>query len=408
MSPQMMRQTADAPIVLQFPRIYQESPADALGSQQVARTLATECSGLGAHRIHSPVRTPVSTKNDRFSGDVSPEVIAVAESVARDFSDLVIPESQRAEVSRSVSLRQFWASWMLPEQSRRLDSGKLSTDSISKYRQAINRWERITRPADWDQARSWPGIPVGYITGRYLTSFLDALGKNLATATVRSTWWHLRAILNYAVRLRAIDVAPAPEPVSPGNEKATIYRSFELDAVFQALAAAPDLQVAFVLACNAGMRPSDLFTLRWQNVDLGDAAIVHWKAEKTGKEQAVPLAPITVGHLLRLPGRGQPQALLFPGRVNPDAADPERSRPARRRNALVQQLLTDAGITSQFSKPWQAARATCNERLEAVQEGVGQFVLGHSLGLNAKSYRQPSAIIRDAILRVPQPLSFQL
>ena len=77
-------------------------------------------------------------------------------------------------------------------------------------------------------------------------------------------------------------------------------------------------------------------------------------------------------------------------------------------SALVQQLLTDAGITSQFSKPWQAARATCNERLEAVQEGVGQFVLGHSLGLNAKSYRQPSAIIRDAILRVPQPLSFQL
>jgi hypothetical protein len=113
----------------------------------------------------------------------------------------------------------------------------------------------------------------------------------------------------------------------------------------------------------------------------------------------------TVRHLLRLPGRAERVGPLFPGRSNPLSHDPERSRPARRRNALVKQLL--AGVGLDFEKPWQACRATCNERLESCRQGSGQFVLGHCLTLNSRSYRQPDQLIYEAVNTVPQPACFQ-
>ena len=70
-------------------------------------------------------------------------------------------------------------------------------------------------------------------------------------------------------------------------------------------------------------------------------------------------------------------------------------------------LLLRAGFD--FPKPWQACRATANERHESHRFGVGQFVLGHSrTGVNGTSYREPSQQVFEAVTTLPQPACFTL
>lgn len=341
---------------------------------------------------------------DQFAG-VGPEVLAVAEMTARDFGDLVIPPTQREWIRGNLSLRQFYEAWLLPEQQRRHAAGKLSRASLDKTRQALNRWERFTRPAGWPAGRPWPGLPLGAITCRYATWATEQIRRKLGASTTRSTWGHLRTILTYAVRVKAIDAAPRPEPITDTKGVTVLYSDEQLPVIYRALAGTPDLQVAFVVAVNAGLRPVDLFLLDWSGVTLGNRPQLDFVSRKTGKAQCVPLSPVTAGQLQRLRGNGKTTGPVFPGRSRPDAADPERSRPARERRAQFKAALQAVGL--HVAKPFQAARATCNERLERTREGVGQFVLGHALTLNAKSYREPSALIRDVVCQVPQPDCFQ-
>jgi len=237
-----------------------------------------------------------------------------------------------------------------------------------------------------------------------VTWFLERLTQATCAATAKSTWSHLRTVFKAAVRLRAIVDAPVPEQETV-DAKATIYKPSQIEAAYRALAPHPDLQVAFVLSLNAGLRPVDLFALSWNNVELDtERPLLDFTSQKTSKQQGVPLAPVTVAHLMRLPSSRRRIGKLFPGRQGEHAKDRERSRPARTRSALVKKLL--AAVRIRYSKPFQAGRATCNERLEAHRQGSGQFVLGHALTLNSRSYRQPDQMIFEAITTVPQPECF--
>jgi integrase len=301
---------------------------------------------------------------------------------------------------------------MLPELERRVAKRTLSKGTLAKDRQALNRWELVTRPENWPANSPWPGLPIGYITPRATQVFLEDLFATMKSAgTARSTWNHLRNILNCAVRMRAIDTFPKPShvPTSTKDEDeeddlVTFYRPEQIEAAYRSLKNEVDLQVAFVLATNVGPRTHDVFVMRWSSFDLKSRRpSVSYVAKKTGKRQRVPLAPVTVEQLKRLPSFGRDE-YLFPGRTNPTAEDPERSRPARRRRATINAALRSAGID--FARPFQAARATCNKRLEDWRTGVGQFVLGHALTLNARHYYEPSDLIFEAVNAVEQPACF--
>ena len=363
----------------------------------------------GAHRIANPVRTPATLFPVETNAEQRADLEAYAARIAADYRDQEIPAAEREQVRKSMTLRRFYESWMLPERLRRVEAGKLSRGSLGKDRQALARWERFTRPDDWPAGQSWGGIPLGFITGRYLDEFLSVLREGgLAAATVFSTWTHLRTILNHAVTVKALEAAPKPRPLGVPVTDTQIYSELQIGTIFDALAPEPPLQVAFVLAINCGPRSVDLFTLRWEQQRLTAARpLLKYESRKTGKLQGIPLAACTVSHLRRLTDRHLfPEAgPIFPGLSSPGSRDPEKSRPARRRTRRFKELLRIARIDPP-AKPFQVARATCNERYESHQEGVGQFLLGHSLTLNARSYRQPSRMIREAVETIPQPPQF--
>lgn len=347
---------------------------------------------------------PAPNQESLWPTTVDPDVLAVAEAVQQTYRDPVVPEANRTWIRKSLGLRQFYHDWMLPERRQRVERRQLAKGTLDKDRQALSRWERFSQPADWPSSKPWPGIPLGAITGLYVGEVLQRMRSQLGEATTKSTWSHLRTMLNHAVKVRALDFAPAPERVRCDAKRVQIYRPEQIEIAYRALSAWPDLQVAFVLAINAGPRSVDLFLLKREQLDLASARpTLSFRAQKTGKEQTVPLAAVTVQQLRRLLVLNS-DPYLFPGRSSPAAADPEKSKPSRRRRAIIRTALAAAGLT--FAKPFQAARATCNTRLNTVREGSGLFVLGHGLTLNAKSYMEPTELIFEAVNAVPQPVCF--
>ncbi|MBX3448231.1 MAG: tyrosine-type recombinase/integrase [Planctomycetaceae bacterium] len=382
----------DAPAILKFPTLFQPPPATRMMNPGVSKP----------RRKHKPDPRQMPL----WDQALDPDVRAYAAAVEQRYRDPVVPEVSRAWIRDNLTLRAFYQDWMLQDRERRCAAKELSRGTISKDRQALSRWERYSRPEDWPEDKPWPGIPIGALTGRYVADVLTRMHAELGDSTARSTWGHLRTILNYAVQVRALDHAPKPERKRPEDRKVSVYRPEQIEAAFLALKDHVDLQVAFVLAINTGMRTVDLFSLKWSNCDLvGTHPTVTFTARKTRKAQTIPLAPVTVRHVLRLPSKGD-SPWLFPGRSSPEAIDPERSRPARRRKELIAHRFAMAALT--FEKPFQVARATCNTRLERARQGAGLFVLGHGLSLNAKSYHEPSDLIFEAVNAVEQPPCFAL
>jgi len=360
----------------------------------------------GAHRCKSPMY-----------GDPEPAVdwqaIAAAEKTRK-----VIPPEERQSFAEGRTLPEFYSDDSYGPESARLAAvlrGELAASTVIKDRQSLARWTKFApAPPNWPSDRNFDGRPLAYITDEHVWETFAAMRAELALITCKTTWSHLRTIFGAAVKVRAIERIPASPKWPKGDDRPAvqIYSDDELAQVYEALAGDVDLQVAFVCAVNVGPRAGDLFSLRWEQVDLaGDRPAVEYVATKTGKRHRVPLAPVTVRQLARwrrvlglLPF--DHEGPLWPKLQGQDDKHPEASRPARARNKRFKARLASIGL--RYAKPWQVARATCNERLERHAPGVGQFVLGHANTLNSRSYREPSQAVYEAIVSLPQPPCFEV
>ena len=370
------------------------------GSSQAAHIAGSMASVHGTiHPMYAP-------------GEVDWAAIAAGEQTRVE-----VPEDQREQFALATTIRSFYEHPVYGLAAIRRQAVKddtLAQASLVKDAQAINRWERFSpRPGSWPAGRPWQGRPLGAITDVHVSETLAAMRAVLAAETCRSTWNHLRTIFHRAVEVKAL--ADVPE-VSWGKhagdrEAKQVYGDRHLVEIYEALSGQADLQTAFVVSVNVGPRTVDLFCLRWEDFALDrERPVVEYTARKTGKLHVVPLAAVTVSHLLRwrrasgmLPldcGAGY----VFPDLSDASAAEPEQSRAARRRNARFKRVL--ASLKIEVAKPWQVGRLTCNERLERHRPGAGQFVLGHANTLNSVSYREPSSLVHEAVTTLPQPSCF--
>lgn len=362
---------------------------------------------LPAHRMNHPVRTRPAKFDDKS--------LACFEMLRNPQQATIqpIPESLRDRVRGGQSLPRFYRLWLRPIRLQQVAEGRITASTLTKERQAIRRFAAFDRqpPEKWPHDRRWTGLPIGYVSGAYLDRFLAWMLERVAHGTVESTWCHLRTVLNLAVQLGALDEAPRPKPIGSADDDedlfADVYSLEELGRVYTALAEWPALQAAWVLGANVGPRTVDLFGLRWEtNVRIeADRPSVLYRALKTGKRHWVPLAGCVLAHLWRLTERRK-GGLLFREFSGANCKDPERSRAARRRNAIIKGALERAGVEP-YEKPWQVLRSTCNSRLNNHRPGVGRLILhGLDYDVNSQHYFNPTDRIVEAIGSLPQPPEF--
>ncbi len=349
-------------------------------------------------RASEPVQPGPADDHRISSQGVNPETPVVAAKI--------VPDSIRATYAAQTTLRQFYehcrdGRW---EPVGRINRSKAAGDCDLR---AIRAWEMVNKAqpyggptlAEIERAsRSW-------MVGMFERMKCEPLNYSVGTinGAVRN---HLLTVIRHARKVCAISRVPESETVSGDIVHEDIYTRDDVDQILDRLIElnAGDIAQAFAVACVTGLRAIDLFQLRCSDLKTDSIGrwVIHKRAKKTGREQAIPLHDTIIKLLIPVAKIGEPDDLLWP-RLSvaiEDNEDPERSKPARWRNQTIKAVQRELQIIRH--KPWQVARKTCNEALEATHEGVGQFVLGHALtGVNAKNYRQPTRIVFDTVRSVP-------
>ncbi len=383
----------------------------------------------------------VRNQEARQAGSLShgrADLAAVYASV-RDDHRVDVPELSAADLAAcraSWCLQQFYDQGLAEWRRRQLGRGEVSGGTLAKERQSLrcfDAWDKEQQPARWPGGNIWRGLPTWYLAGHYFERWAEARLQTLAIDTVESRWCALRTVLNWAIRLGAMESRRLPclaavfekrrtELALDGDYDdfvATTYTLDQLEAVYRALASEPDLQTAWILGATAGPRTVDLFSLRWGvNVRLNvSVPEVFYTALKTGKKHWVPLPPCAVSHLRRLALsqshliQGEPEGLVFPRLTAGASKDPEKSRVARGRNERLKGALALVGLPtdggSDFHKPVQVLRSTCNSRLNNHRAGKGLLVThGKDADVSSQCYWNERDALIEAVLTLPQPGAF--
>lgn len=317
-----------------------------------------------------------------------------------EYEPRTVPEGEREAYAAGTSLREFY-DHCIAERWEPIGCGDRSRATLSKERQALNRWERYTRDPAW--VGLWPGPSLKFIQdigSRWFDDLWNRMQEELAPATVQATRSHLNVIIRHAWKVKAISHPPLQNRRPVETTTTEIFTPRDVSRILRGLVPFPPLRVAFWLALHAGPRPVDLFSLRWEDVieDALGRKLIVFRARKTAKLHGVPISAETWS---RLDALERTSAYIFPGLSSPESRDPERSYHARTRNGILKAVLDALGIAA--AKPWQMARATCNERFESHRAGVGEFILGHACeGVNARNYRNPTEAVHEAVATLPR------
>lgn len=391
-----------------------------------------------AHRIPNP--GGARPKTQCLVPEPDPELLQRGRAETALEECVAVPEELRLRLAQSLTVRGLYEHsqfGLLEPRRQRVEAGKLGAKNLEKDAQALDRWERLTRPRDWPGSKAWHGLPIGFCTTRYVEEFLVQMQTAYAGSTAASTWSHLRIVFNHGKAIGLIGPwnepagmvvdSPKPDPalIDDDEHVPTCWSEAQLSAIYRRLrpaalsvgVPAPVLESAFVVANNTGLRACDLFRIRRSDVFLDrDRPVITMRTTKNVRRkskrwQTIPLSPLTVDHLRRLlflMGDSGQHAWVFRLIANPEAQEEHKTRPARRRNKALKAAIEAAGLEVPRC-PWHACRSSCNERLESVEpSGAGRFLLGHSLTLNSSSYRAPSAMVYAVVNKLSQPDAFSI
>lgn len=225
--------------------------------------------------------------------------------------------------------------------------------------------------------------PLDAITGDLVSRYArhrQEVAQN-SVITVNGDLRTLRRVLHLAVEWGKLDRAPAihelPQP--KGRDRVV---SFEEEAKYLAKAS-ENLRDAAILAVDTGLRPnSELFLLRWADVDLAASAecphgAIHVRQGKTDSAQrSLPLTPRAADVLQRrrkaAEGKPKPSPFVFTG--------------AGMKGHIVsmqhphEEAIKDAGLASFEFYCWRHTFGT-----RAAQSGMDRYALARLMGHSSPS-----------------------
>jgi integrase len=238
------------------------------------------------------------------------------------------------------------------------------------------------------------------INGSLLTGFKSwRLKQGKAINTVNSTIRALRAVLSHGVEDGLIDVAPKLKQLK-GAKKREYVLPAELEQAYLDACTEP-LRTVAVLMLDAGMRPAEIYSLRWNQVRF-DARHPAIAVKGTKTAAAIRNVPMTlrVRDILttRWNDRGKPlDGFVFPAkrRLNDHIIDNTVMEPHW--NAVKK-----SGITTKDFKLY-CLRHTCLTRWgeKGMDAWSLAYLAGHSSIRQSMTYVHPSASTTERAFQAP-------
>jgi len=243
-----------------------------------------------------------------------------------------------------------------------------------------------------------------------LQKFLDQKARSLSRSVVSHLRWDLNAIFKMAAEDAIIEGNPAGSLVTPKEAKTRAKRTMTKEQVWQALSVL-DLRerVIFLLAVLVGMRPGEIFALRWSRVDPQMIEVAQRvyrgllddpKTDR-GKRQAA-LPPDLAQDLAawrEISVNTAPDALVFPS---------ERGTYLSRDNFLrrnIQGKLEEIGLGWVNVQVLRRTQASLGHK-EGVDAKVAADQRGHAIGVAIDTYTESDLESRrEAVTKLERALT---
>jgi integrase len=288
-----------------------------------------------------------------------------------------IYEISTREKLRSDSIRDFFARW-------------LERVKVELNHKTFKRYEGVTA-----EFLNWLGpravLSIAHLSSVDIVGYRDYLARKHSPSSVNTSLAAIQAALSRAFDDRLVDVNEASrvprlkdDPARKQQRRAFTGR--ELQAILEVC----DSEWRGMVLCGAytGMRLGDVSLLRWENVDLAGREL-HFKTEKTGREQTIPIAEPLLRHFLDIASSDDPRAPLFPRAF----AGRQRNVPTGALSNQFYRLMTKAGVV-----PPRNNKATGKGRNAArTSNGLGFHCLRHTVTTLLKQSGASDVVAREIV-----------
>lgn len=212
---------------------------------------------------------------------------ALSESTARDFVNRVLKASGTETEIAGESVGDFFTNWLAGKEVG------AARDTFLRYRTTVDLFVAgLGKRA---------ALPLSAVRAKDIESFRDARLKEVGATTVTDDLKIIRTAFNKARRQGTIHANPC-EAVDFPKAEAQVREPFTVQEVGLLVAEAPEeWKTTILLGFYAGLRLGDAVRLDWRSVDF-EKGMLTFKAQKTGKQETLPIHPMLAAHLGRIAG----------------------------------------------------------------------------------------------------------
>jgi integrase len=212
---------------------------------------------------------------------------ALSESTARDYVNRVMKASGTEAEIAGESARDFFTNWLAGKEVG------AARDTFLRYRTTVDLFVAgLGKRA---------ALPLSAVRAKDIESFRDARLKEVGATTVTDDLKIIRTALNKARRQGTIHANPC-EAVDFPKAEAQVREPFTVQEVGLLVGEAPaEWKTTILLGFYAGLRLGDAVRLDWRSVDF-EKGMLTFKAQKTGKQETLPIHPMLAAHLGRIAG----------------------------------------------------------------------------------------------------------
>jgi integrase len=274
--------------------------------------------------------------------------------------------------------------------------------SVEKMRYDLLRWERLTKNG---------AMPISKITDEVLEEFRKLLLAKYTPASVNGTRAILRAIFRrlgppVTGNPTGLGILPRVPYMKPSKVIRGLPRRVDQEDLSRWYIACEQIQspkwggpAAFwwqswlVLAYFTGLRKSDVFAIRFADIDF-DKGTLLFTARKTSKPMRLPLHPCVIEHVRRIE---QPKREhVFESSIKASGSF----------NKRWEWICRKAGIAEPFTP--HDIRRTASSEIERAKPGMASVLLQHSINDTTHvSYLNQMEELAEAIEKVRVPLAFK-